>query len=94
MKSLKDLVDAVSEETGFRKCDVKKMYRGLVSAIKKEANSEDTVDITLPQIGKIKISVKEAYIAKNPSNNTDVEVPARRRAYFKIFKQFNRDLNA
>lgn len=94
MTSLKDLVDAISEETGYKKSDVKKMYIGLVQAIKKEANSADSVDIALPGIGKFKIKVREAYTAKNPSNNTDVEVPARRRAYFRIFPKFNADLNA
>ena len=94
MTSLKDLVTALSEKTGYSKKDVKEMYNALVEVIYESSNEDEETKVVLPSLGTFKITVREAHKARNPQKeNTYVDVPASRVAYFKIFPRFKKHLN-
>ena len=93
MNTLKDLTSAVAKKTGKSKKDVETIYNGLVEVITESANASEETKVGLPGIGTIVVKVKAEHIARNPSNNTVVTVPASRRAYIKLFPRFIQTLN-
>lgn len=93
MTTLKDLVSAVSKKSECPKKDVEKIYNALVDVVTEAANESDEINVALPGIGVLKVKVKAEHIARNPSNNTTVTVPASRRAYMKLYPRFIQKLN-
>lgn len=89
-----DLYRAISENTGMQIKDIKKFYEGFIDTIYKEIDKgDDNMSIHLPHLGKLHVKVKEPYEGTNPRTMEKIYVPASRRAYIKLFKQFTSQLN-
>lgn len=93
MTSIKDLVSAISDKTGLKKKDVRAMYDAFVDVVTETAQGADETKVAIPGIGTLKISVRQAYTAKNPRNNEPVEVPASKKAYLKVAPKFTKAIN-
>lgn len=93
MTSVKALVNIVAEKTGLKKKDVRAMYDAFVEAVVETAQASDETKVAIPGIGTLKVSVRQAYTAKNPRTGEAVEVPASKKAYLKVAPKFTKAIN-
>ena len=82
------VVAKVEEQTGKKvtKKDVSDIYNGIIGAIYDETAKETEMSVTVPKLGILKISMKDAYTAKNPRTGEPVEVPETRSVRMVICK--------
>ena len=82
------VVAKVKEQTGktVTKKDVSDIYNGIIGAIYDETARETETSVTVPKLGILKISMKDAYTAKNPRTGEPVEVPETRSVRMVICK--------
>ena len=82
------VVAKVEEQTGktVTKKDVSDIYNGIIGAIYDETARETEMSVTVPKLGILKISMKDAYTAKNPRTGEPVEVPETRSVRMVICK--------
>lgn len=82
------VVAKVEEQTGkaVTKKDVSDIYNGIIGAIYDETAKETEMSVTVPKLGILKISMKDAYTAKNPRTGEPVEVPETRSVRMVICK--------
>lgn len=84
--TMKELIQKAAKETGLQIKQVEDCYNAIINAIYEETTQEEVMSITIPKIGILKTSVKEAYTAKNPMTGEPVEVPRTRQVRMTICK--------
>ena len=75
-----DIINAVSESTGFTKADTKRFFEAqadvITTTLKKMRPDDDGV--TLPSLGKFKVKKRAARTARNPQTGEEIKVPAKK----------------
>jgi nucleoid DNA-binding protein len=74
-----DIVEIISEKTGFTAKDVKIVIEQFLDEIK--------------DFGTFKVKNHKARKARNPKTNQEVYVPSKKKAFFKVSKELNTLLN-
>ena len=86
-----DIVEIISEKTGFTAKDVKIVIEQFLDEIKdcmKESNH-----LEIRGFGTFKVKNHKARKARNPKTNQEVYVPSKKKAFFKVSKELNTLLN-
>lgn len=86
-----DLIDAVANQTGETKTTVEKVINGMDVVI--NSNLRDGGEVTLPGIGKLKVSHTKARTGRNPSTGQAIDIPAKNRAVFVAAKALKDAIN-
>jgi DNA-binding protein HU-beta len=81
----KDLIVKVSEASGVKKADVERVVDSLgdVAAAELLGGGE----VPFPGLGKLVVEPTKARIGRNPKNGDPVQIPAGRKAKFKVAKE-------
>lgn len=89
--SKKVLVDAVAEAAGISKDKAGAAVDALSAAIVKALKAGD--EVSLPAVGKFKVSKREARTGRNPSTGATVQIKAATVAKFQASKTLKDALN-
>lgn len=82
--SKKDLVAAVSEQSGYSKKDVEAFLDAQEAVI--QGWLGDHAELTLPGIGKLSVGERAARIGRNPRTGESVNIPAKKTVKFTAAK--------
>ena len=86
-----DIVELISEKTGFTVKDAKLLVEQFLEEIKNCLTENKHLEIR--GFGTFKVKNHKARKARNPKTNEEVFVPARKKAVFKVSKELNNLLN-
>ncbi len=86
-----DIVEKISEKTGFTQNETRLVVEQLLEEIKSCLSREEHLEVR--GFGTFKIKNCRERKARNPRTNSEVRVPARRKAIFKVSKELNEQLN-
>ena len=89
--SKKDLIDAVAEAADITKDKANTAIDALTAAIVKSLKAGE--EVTLPPLGKFKVSKRDARQGRNPSTGETVEIKAATVAKFQASKALKDALN-
>ena len=82
-----DIIELISENTGFTGTEVKMIVEGFLQEVKNCLVEGKTLEIR--GFGTFKVKNHKARKARNPKTNTEVHVPARKKAAFKVSRELN-----
>jgi nucleoid DNA-binding protein len=74
----KDLIQAVASKADMTKKDTETFYNSLIDVLTEEVNRDTEINVEIPAIGTMKVTLKAAHQSKNPKTGEIVEVPDRR----------------
>jgi nucleoid DNA-binding protein len=86
-----DIVEIISEKTGFTAKDVKIVIEQFLDEIKDCMKENNHLEIR--GFGTFKVKNHKARKARNPKTNQEVHVPSKKKAFFKVSKELNTLLN-
>ena len=86
-----DIVEIIAEKTGFTAKDVKLMVEQFLDEVKNCLVEDKHLEIR--GFGTFKVKNHKARKARNPKTNEEVYVPAKKKAVFKVSREFNNLLN-
>lgn len=86
-----DIVEIIAEKTGFTAKDVKIMIEQFLDEVKGCLGESKHLEIR--GFGTFKIKNHKARKARNPKTNEEVQVPAKKKAVFKVSRELNNSLN-
>ncbi len=86
-----DIVETIAEKTGFTAKDVKIMVEQFLDEVKNCLSSDKHLEIR--GFGTFKVKNHKARKARNPKTNEEVQVPAKKKAVFKVSRELNSALN-
>ena len=86
-----DIVEIISEKTGFTAKDVKIVIEQFLDEIKDCMKENNHLEIR--GFGTFKVKNHKARKARNPKTNQEVYVPSKKKAFFKVSKELNTLLN-
>ncbi|MEA1996792.1 MAG: HU family DNA-binding protein [Gemmatimonadota bacterium] len=86
-----DMVELISEKTGFTAKDVKVVVEQLLDEVKNCLKENKHLEIR--GFGTFKVKNHKERKARNPKTNEEVMVPAKRKAFFKVSRELNNILN-
>jgi nucleoid DNA-binding protein len=86
-----DIIELIAEKTGFTIVDVKTISERFLQEVKNCLVEGNTLEIR--GFGTFKVKSQKARKARNPKTNTEVDVPARKKAFFKVSRELNKLLN-
>jgi len=78
----KDIALKISEETGLKQIDVKKVVQGTLDHIVAALSNGETVE--LRNFGVFKVKSRKSRIGRNPKTGTTVPIPERKVVTFKV----------
>ena len=88
VKTLKEWKTKLSEKSGLTKKDSEAFYKAFSEILQEEMSQNESTEVTLPYIGKFKVTTQKNLVARNPQNMKEVVVPISKRITFKSFKSF------
>ena len=86
-----DMVELITDKTSLTAKDVKMVVDNLLEEIKSSLVKGKHLEIR--GFGTFKVKNVKARKARNPKTNKEVDVPARKKAVFKVSKDLNGMLN-
>ena len=86
-----DIVELIAEKTGFTAKDVKVVVEQFLEEIK--SCLKDNKHLEIRGFGTFKVKNHKARKARNPKTNEEVQVPSKRKAFFKVSRELNNLLN-
>ena len=86
-----DIVELIAEKTGFTIKDIKIVVEDFLDEVKGALAEGKHIEIR--GFGTFKVKNHKARKARNPRTNQEVQVPARKKAFFKVSKELNKTLN-
>ena len=86
-----DIVELIAEKTGFTAKDVKVVVEEFLDEIKDCLREDSHLEIR--GFGTFKVKNHKARKARNPKTNEEVQVPAKKKAVFKVSRELNNSLN-
>ena len=86
-----DIVELIAEKTGFTAKDVKVVVEQFLEEIK--SCMKDDKHLEIRGFGTFKVKNHKARKARNPKTNEEVQVPSKRKAFFKVSRELNNLLN-
>jgi DNA-binding protein HU-beta len=72
--SKKDLIDAVAEQTALTKEKAGDVIDAMISHIERALKKGD--EVSIPPLGKFKITKRKARTGRNPSTGAEIKIPA------------------
>lgn len=79
-----DLIDAVAEQCGLSKADVKKVLHAQAEVVKTELGAGN--NITLVDLGSFSVSHRAARTGRHPRTGVDIQIAAKKTPNFKASK--------
>ena len=86
-----DIVELIAERTGFTVKDTRLVVERFLEEVKKCLAEGNHLEIR--GFGTFKVKNNKARKARNPKTNEEVQVPARKKAVFKVSRELNKQLN-
>jgi nucleoid DNA-binding protein len=86
-----DVVELIAEKTGFTAKDVKVVVEQFLDEVKNCLQDDKHLEIR--GFGTFKVKNHKARKARNPKTNEEVQVPAKKKAFFKVSRELNNILN-
>ncbi len=86
-----DVVELIAEKTGFTAKDVKVVVEQFLDEVKNSLQDDKHLEIR--GFGTFKVKKHKARKARNPKTNEEVQVPAKKKAFFKVSRELNNILN-
>ncbi|MCE5272810.1 integration host factor subunit beta [bacterium] len=86
-----EIVELIAEKTGFTIKETKIVVDQFLEEVKKLLAEDNHLEIR--GFGTFRVKNYRSRKARNPKTNDEVEVPARRKALFKVSKDLNKLLN-
>ncbi|MFH1070983.1 MAG: HU family DNA-binding protein [Candidatus Glassbacteria bacterium] len=86
-----DIIELIAEKTGFTIKDIKVVVEGFLDEVKNALVEDQHIEIR--GFGTFKVKNHKMRKARNPRTNQEVTVPSRKKAFFKVSKELNKDLN-
>ena len=86
-----DIIDLIVEKHGFTAKDVRIMVENLLEEVQNCLMEDNHLEIR--GFGTFKVKSVKARKARNPKTNQEVQVPARKKAVFKVSRDLNGILN-
>ncbi len=86
-----DVVELIAEKTGFTAKDVKVVVEQFLDEVKDCLQDDRHLEIR--GFGTFKVKKHKARKARNPKTNEEVQVPAKKKAFFKVSRELNNLLN-
>ncbi len=86
-----DVVELIAEKTGFTAKDVKVVVEQFLDEIKNCLQNDKHLEVR--GFGTFKVKKHKARKARNPKTNEEVQVPAKKKAFFKVSRELNNILN-
>jgi DNA-binding protein HU-beta len=86
-----DVVELIAERTGFTAKDVKVVVEQFLDEVKNCLQDDKHLEIR--GFGTVKVKNHKARKARNPKTNEEVQVPAKKKAFFKVSRELNNILN-
>jgi nucleoid DNA-binding protein len=86
-----DVVELIAERTGFTAKDVKVVVEQFLDEVKNCLQDDKHLEIR--GFGTFKVKNHKARKARNPKTNEEVQVPAKKKAFFKVSRELNNILN-
>ena len=83
-----DIVEIIAEKTGQTARDTKMVVEQFLEEVKNCLVGENHLEIR--GFGTFKVRNTKARKARNPKTNTEVQIPARKRAVFKVSRGLNK----
>ena len=88
IKTLKEWKNSLSEKSGLTKKDCEVFYKAFGEVIQEEMAQNDSTEVSLPYVGRFKVTTRRDFTAKNPKTNDTVVVPVSKRITFKAYNSF------
>ena len=86
-----NIVELIAEKNGMTAKDVKIIVEHLLEEIKSCLSENKHLEIR--GFGTFRVKTLKARKARNPKTNTEVSVPAKKKAVFKVSRDLNEMLN-
>ncbi|HUU26368.1 MAG TPA: HU family DNA-binding protein [archaeon] len=86
-----DIVELISEKTGFTAKDVKIIVEQFLDEVKNCLKEDKHLEVR--GFGTFKAKNHKSRKARNPKTNEEVVVPAKKKAFFKVSRELNSLLN-
>lgn len=86
-----DVVELIAEKTGFTAKDVKIIVEQFLDEVKICLQNDKHLEIR--GFGTFKVKKHKARKARNPKTNKEVQVPAKKKIFFKVSRELNNMLN-
>ena len=86
-----EIIDLIAEKTGLTAKDVRIVFENFLDEIRKCLVEGKHLEIR--GFGTFRVKNHKARKARNPKTNQEVNVPARKKAVFKVSKDLNKMLN-
>ena len=86
-----DVVELIAEKTGFTAKDVKVVVEQFLDEVKNCLQNDKHLEIR--GFGTFKVKKHKARKARNPKTNEEVQVPAKKKTFFKVSRELNNMLN-
>ena len=86
-----ELIDQLSEQTGFHRNETEKVVRIFFNNIKKALSQDDKVEIR--GFGSFNIKKYKSYTGRNPKNGEKVNVKAKKLPIFRTGKDLRERVN-
>ena len=83
-----DIIELIVEKNGFTGKDARIIVEGFLQEVKNCLVEGKTLEIR--GFGTFKVKNHKARKARNPKTNTEVHVPARKKAAFKVSRELNK----
>ena len=78
------IINALAEQTGAKKSDVKTMFDALAEMATKEVKTNG--EFTVPGFGKLKKTQRKARDGRNPATGAVIRIPAKTTVKFSVGK--------
>ncbi len=79
-----EIVNALAEESGLKKSDVKGLFDSIASLAAKEVKKNG--EFTLPGFGKLVKATRKAREGRNPATGAVIKIPAKTTVKFRLGK--------
>ena len=86
------LVNAVAVKTGESKRAVDAVLKGLAKVARNNLKVVGD-SIAIPELGCLKVSLRQARMSRNPRTGEQIKVPAKRSVKFAVFKALKYSVN-